>query len=109
MPKSKVQPRKVAASRSIDASDAQVIYANSASGAISPWDFLFKFGRATSPDDVTVTVKEVVHLYMSPQHAKAFLDVVRAQVALYEANFGPITDIKAMSAAAAAATKKDEK
>lgn len=69
-------------------------YANHSRLTINKWDFAFLFGRMIPPGkrpDGANVVEEVM-VYMSPQHAKAFMALLVRQVALYEEKFGLIPD-----------------
>ncbi len=70
------------------------VYANQVGIAISPWDFKFQFGLITEASESILKAQEQVCVYMSPQHAKAFLELAMRQVSLYEEKFGPIPQPK---------------
>jgi flagellar protein FlaG len=65
-------------------------YANSVQVRVNLWDFLLLFGRVnqTTPDNVTIHNFQGV--YLSPQQAKALLNVLRQNVDQYETAFGEI-------------------
>ena len=65
-------------------------YANSVQVRLSLWDFLLLFGRVnqTAPDNVTI--HNFQGIYLSPQQAKALLNVLQQNVTQYEAAFGEI-------------------
>jgi len=65
-------------------------YANSVQIRVSLWDFLLLFGvvNQTSPD--TVNIQNFQGIYVSPQQAKALLNVLQQNVTQYEAAFGEI-------------------
>ncbi len=71
-----------------------VFYANHAGISITPWDFGFRFGTITEASEKKLKVQEALHVYMSPQHAKAFLALVNRQVKLYEEKYGTIPEPK---------------
>jgi flagellar protein FlaG len=65
-------------------------YANSVQVRVNLWDFLLMFGRVnqTAPDQVAIHNFEGV--YLSPQQAKALLNVLQQNVNQYETAFGEI-------------------
>ena len=65
-------------------------YANSVQIRVNLWDFLLLFGlvNQTSPD--TVNIQNFQGVYVSPQQAKALLNVLQQNVTQYEAAFGEI-------------------
>ena len=65
-------------------------YANSVQVRVNLWDFLLMFGRVnqTAPD--SVTIHNFQGVYVSPQQAKALLNVLRENVTQYESAFGEI-------------------
>jgi flagellar protein FlaG len=65
-------------------------YANSVQVRVSLWDFFLMFGtiNQTSPD--TVTIESFQGVYLSPQQAKALMNVLLQNIRQYEATFGEI-------------------
>jgi hypothetical protein len=65
-------------------------YANSVQVRMSLWDFLLLFGRVnqTAPD--AITIHNFEGIYLSPQQAKALLNVLQQNVSHYETAFGEI-------------------
>jgi Protein of unknown function (DUF3467) len=65
-------------------------YANSVQIRVNLWDFLLLFGRVnqTAPDNVSIYNFQGV--YVSPQQAKALLNVLQQNVTQYESAFGEI-------------------
>jgi flagellar protein FlaG len=65
-------------------------YANSVQVRVNLWDFLLLFGRVnqTSPD--AVAIHNFQGVYLSPQQAKALLNVLQQNVTQYESAFGEI-------------------
>jgi hypothetical protein len=65
-------------------------YANSVQVRANLWDFFLIFGRVdqTSPD--TVFIHNFQGVYVSPQQAKALLNVLQQHISQYEAAFGEI-------------------
>jgi hypothetical protein len=65
-------------------------YANSLHLEVSPWDFKLCFGQTQKATDDELVVNELVHVYVSPQHAKAIVNVLQTQLARYESEVGPL-------------------
>jgi len=65
-------------------------YANSVQVRVNLWDFLLLFGRVnqTAPDQVMI--QNFQGIYVSPQQAKALLNVLQQNVNQYETAFGEI-------------------
>lgn len=65
-------------------------YSNSVQIRVNLWDFLLLFGRVnqTAPD--AVTIHNFQGIYVSPQQAKALLNVLQQNVTQYETAFGEI-------------------
>ncbi len=65
-------------------------YANSVQIRVNLWDFLLLFGKVdqTAPDHVNI--QNFQGVYLSPQQAKALLNVLQQNVAQYESAFGEI-------------------
>ncbi|MFN7998645.1 MAG: DUF3467 domain-containing protein [Bryobacteraceae bacterium] len=65
-------------------------YANSVQIRVNLWDFLLLFGlvNQTSPD--SVAIQNFQGIYLSPQQAKALLNVLQQNVTQYESAFGEI-------------------
>ena len=65
-------------------------YANSVQVRVNLWDFFLSFGKInqTAPDHVEIHNFQGV--YVSPQQAKALLNVLQQNVTQYEAAFGEI-------------------
>ena len=65
-------------------------YANSVQVRVNLWDFLLMFGRInqTAPD--AVAIHNFQGIYVSPQQAKALLNVLQQNVTQYETAFGEI-------------------
>jgi flagellar protein FlaG len=65
-------------------------YANSVQIRVNLWDFLLLFGlvNQTSPD--SVTIQNFQGIFLSPQQAKALLNVLQQNVTQYETAFGEI-------------------
>jgi hypothetical protein len=70
--------------------DYRESYANSVQVRVNLWDFLLLFGRInqTAPD--SVNIQNFQGIYVSPQQAKALLNVLQQNVTQYETAFGEI-------------------
>jgi hypothetical protein len=66
-------------------------YANSVQVRMSVWDFFLVFGtmRQDSPDEVKL--ENFQGIYLSPQQAKALLQILQHNLAQYEKAFGELT------------------
>jgi len=65
-------------------------YANSVQIRITVWDFLLVFGRVTQTAADSVTIHNSSGIYMSPQQAKALLNLLQQNISQYEATFGAL-------------------
>ena len=65
-------------------------YANSVQIRVNLWDFFLLFGlvNQTAPDNVSI--QNFQGIYLSPQQAKALLNVLQQNVNQYETAFGEI-------------------
>jgi flagellar protein FlaG len=74
----------------INAPEYRESYANSVQIRVNLWDFLLLFGlvNQTAPDNVNIHNFQGV--YLSPQQAKALLNVLQQNVNQYENAFGEI-------------------
>src|SRR5215469_6113278 len=65
-------------------------YANSVQIRVNLWDFFLLFGlvNQTAPD--SVSIQNFQGIYLSPQQAKALLNVLQQNVSQYETAFGEI-------------------
>ncbi|AQS04181.1 DUF3467 domain-containing protein [Clostridium beijerinckii] len=73
-------------------------YCNLASIETSNYDFRFNFGRIKESGATAIDAKKVeeymdVEIVMSPQHAKALLQNLSQNLAMYEDTFGTINVI----------------
>jgi flagellar protein FlaG len=70
--------------------DYRESYANSVQLRVNLWDFFLMFGtvQQESPDSVAIT--NFQGIYLSPQQAKALLNVLQQNITQYEATFGEI-------------------
>ncbi len=65
-------------------------YANSVQIRVSVWDFLLMFGTMTQSTPDAVQIANFQGIYLSPQQAKALVNVLGQNVAHYESTFGEI-------------------
>jgi flagellar protein FlaG len=74
----------------VNAPEYRENYANSVQIRVNLWDFFLMFGRVnqTAPD--SVTIHNFQGVFVSPQQAKALLNVLRENVTQYESAFGEI-------------------
>ena len=73
-----------------NAPDYKENYANSVQIRVNLWDFFLLFGvvNQTAPDQVSI--QNFQGVYVSPQQAKALLNVLQQNVSQYESTFGAI-------------------
>jgi flagellar protein FlaG len=65
-------------------------YANSVQVRVNLWDFFLLFGTLTQNAPDTVAIQNFQGIYLSPQQAKALLNVLQQNITQYEATFGEI-------------------
>jgi hypothetical protein len=65
-------------------------YANSVQIRVNLWDFFLMFGIVNQNAPDSVTIHNFQGVYVSPQQAKALLNVLTQNVSQYEATFGEI-------------------
>src|ERR1035438_5614197 len=65
-------------------------YANSVQVRVNLWDFLLLFGRINQTAADNVSIQNFQGIYVSPQQAKALLNVLQQNVSQYESAFGEI-------------------
>ena len=70
--------------------DYRESYSNSVQIRVNVWDFFLQFGtfNQTVPD--AVEIEYFQGIYLSPQQAKALLNVLQHNMATYESTFGEI-------------------
>ena len=76
--------------RVTNAADYRDGYANSVQVRVSVWDFLLVFGRLQPVSPQEVEVQNFQGVYLSPQQAKALLNILTQNISQYEATFGEI-------------------
>jgi hypothetical protein len=73
-----------------NSADYRENYANSVQLRASLWDFLLLFGTMRQQTAEAVVIQNFQGVYLSPQQAKALLNVLSTNVQQYEATFGEI-------------------
>ncbi len=73
-----------------NSADYRENYANSVQLRASLWDFFLLFGTLRQQTPEAVTIQNFQGIYLSPQQAKALLNVLSTNVQQYEATFGEI-------------------
>jgi flagellar protein FlaG len=74
----------------IQTPDYRESYANSVQVRVSVWDFQLVFGLASSEAPDQVTIRNHQAIFLSPQQAKALMNVLGQNIAQYEQAFGPL-------------------
>jgi hypothetical protein len=74
----------------IQTPDYRENYANSVQVRVNLWDFLLMFGRVNQTTTDNVIINNFQGVYVSPQQAKALLNVLQQNVTQYETAFGEI-------------------
>ena len=70
--------------------DYRESYANSVQIRVNLWDFFLMFGNINQTSQENVQIHNFQGVYISPQQAKALLNVLQQNVSQYEAAFGEI-------------------
>ncbi|HUQ95997.1 MAG TPA: DUF3467 domain-containing protein [Bryobacteraceae bacterium] len=70
--------------------DYRESYANSVQVRANLWDFFLMFGLVQQNASDSVTIQNFQGIYLSPQQAKALLNVMQQNLKEYEAAFGEI-------------------
>jgi Protein of unknown function (DUF3467) len=65
-------------------------YANSVQVRVNLWDFFLLFGRVNQTATDSVAIHNFQGIYVSPQQAKALLNILQQNVTQYESAFGEI-------------------
>jgi flagellar protein FlaG len=81
------QPPKIQLS---NAPDYREGYANSVQIRVNLWDFFLLFGTINQTQPEQVNIQNFQGVYLSPQQAKALLNVLQQNVTQYETAFGEI-------------------
>jgi flagellar protein FlaG len=74
----------------INTSDYRENYANSVQIRVNLWDFFLMFGLVNQTSPENVSIQNFQGIYVSPQQAKALLNVLQQNVQQYESAFGEI-------------------
>jgi hypothetical protein len=72
------------------APDYRESYANSVQIRVNLWDFFVMFGRINQTSQENVQIHNFQGIYISPQQAKALLNVLQQNISQYETAFGEI-------------------
>jgi flagellar protein FlaG len=65
-------------------------YANSVQVRVNLWDFFLLFGTLMQNAPDAVSIRNFQGIYLSPQQAKALLNIMQQNITQYEATFGEI-------------------
>lgn len=71
--------------------DYREAYSNSVQLRASLWDFFLLFGKVRQTTPEMVNIENFQGVYLSPQQAKALLNVLQTNIDQYEATFGEIS------------------
>ncbi len=74
-----------------NAADYREGYSNSVQLRASLWDFMLLFGKVRQTSPEAVNIENFQGIYLSPQQAKALLNVLQTNIDQYEATFGEIS------------------
>ena len=66
-------------------------YANSVQVRMSVWDFFLVFGTMHQDSTEEVKIENFQGIYLSPQQAKALMNILGHNLAQYEQTFGTLT------------------
>src|ERR687893_2369110 len=81
------EPPKIQVANTADYRES---YANSVQVRVNLWDFFLLFGTLTQNAPDAVSIQNFQGVYLSPQQAKALLNIMQQNVSQYEATFGEI-------------------
>ena len=73
-----------------NSSDYRENYANSVQVRVNLWDFFLMFGTLAQQTPEAVSIQNFQGVYLSPQQAKALLNIMQQNISQYEAAFGEI-------------------
>jgi Protein of unknown function (DUF3467) len=65
-------------------------YANSVQIRVNLWDFFLMFGQINQTAQDNVQIQNFQGVYVSPQQAKALLNILQQNISQYESAFGEI-------------------
>ena len=74
----------------VQTADYRDTYANSVQVRMSVWDFFLVFGTMHQDAPEEVRVENFQGIYLSPQQAKALLNILGHNLAQYEQTFGQL-------------------
>ncbi len=74
----------------VNTADYRESYANSIQVRVNLWDFFLLFGTLTQSSPESVAIQNFQGVYLSPQQAKALLNIMQQNVSQYEQTFGEI-------------------
>jgi flagellar protein FlaG len=74
----------------VNTPDYRESYANSVQIRVNLWDFFLMFGTVNQAAPDSVMIQNFQGIYISPQQAKALLNVLTQNLSQYEATFGEI-------------------
>ncbi len=70
--------------------DYRESYSNSVQVRANLWDFFLSFGVLDQASPEGVSIQNFQGIYLSPQQAKALLNILQQNIAQYEATFGEL-------------------
>ena len=74
----------------VQTNDYREGYANSVQVRVNLWDFFLMFGTVNQTAPENVVIHNFQGIYLSPQQAKALLNILTQNISQYEATFGEI-------------------
>lgn len=74
----------------VNTPDYRESYANSVQIRVNLWDFFLMFGTVNQTSLENVLIHNFQGIYLSPQQAKALLNILTQNISQYEATFGEV-------------------
>lgn len=74
----------------VNTPDYRESYANSVQIRVNLWDFFLMFGTVNQTTPEHVQIHNFQGVYLSPQQAKALLNILTQNISQYESTFGEI-------------------
>ena len=74
----------------VNTPDYRESYANSVQIRVNLWDFFLMFGTVNQASPENVVINNFQGVYLSPQQAKALLNILTQNISQYEGTFGEI-------------------
>ena len=74
----------------VNTAEYRETYANSVQVRVNVWDFFLVFGTMQQQSENQVEVRNFQGIYLSPQQAKALLQILEHNLAQYEKAFGDL-------------------